>query len=82
MANNLQSPFDYIIIGGGTAGLTVASRLTEDAHIRVLIIEAGPDHSNDPLVRTPGLVVAQYGKEEYDWNFLSVPQVSTSRPAF
>lgn len=73
---NLESSYDYIIVGGGTAGLTVASRLSEDAGVRVLVIEAGPDNSNDPLVLTPGLVVAQYGKEEYDWNFLSVPQVS------
>jgi choline dehydrogenase len=33
--------YDYIVIGGGTAGLAVAARLTEDAAINVLVLEAG-----------------------------------------
>lgn len=68
--------FDYIIVGGGTAGLTVASRLTEDGDVKVLVIEAGQDRSNDPLVQIPGLVLGMYGKDGYDWNFSSTPQVS------
>lgn len=67
--------YDYVIVGGGTAGLVVASRLSEDADVSVLVIEAGGDKSKDPLVTTPGLMGALYGKDEYDWNFLSVPQV-------
>ncbi|KAL7796478.1 hypothetical protein V8C37DRAFT_371821 [Trichoderma ceciliae] len=66
--------FDYIIVGGGTAGLTVANRLSEDASVKVLVIEAGQDHYNDPLVQCPALVVGMYGKPEYDWNFSSTPQ--------
>lgn len=67
--------YDYIIVGGGTAGLVVASRLSEDADVSVLVIEAGGDKTKDPFVVTPGLLGALYGKDEYDWNFLSVPQV-------
>jgi choline dehydrogenase-like flavoprotein len=74
-ANGVNKPFHYIVVGGGTAGLVVASRLSEDSHVRVLVIEAGADRTNDPLVLTPGLVAAMYGKDEYDWNFTSVPQV-------
>jgi choline dehydrogenase len=33
--------FDYVIIGGGTAGLTLAARLTEDPEIQVVVLEAG-----------------------------------------
>ncbi|KAH6607374.1 gmc oxidoreductase [Trichoderma cornu-damae] len=66
--------FDYIVVGGGTAGLTVANRLSEDADVKVLVIEAGQDQSKDPLVQCPGLVVGMYGKPEYDWNFSSTPQ--------
>ncbi|KAL2015460.1 hypothetical protein VTK56DRAFT_5404 [Thermocarpiscus australiensis] len=66
--------FDYIVVGGGTAGLVVASRLSEDAAVKVLVIEAGADHSEDPLVLTPGLIAGLYGKDEYDWNFTSTPQ--------
>ena len=72
---NLDTPFDYIVVGGGTAGLVVASRLTEDVGTRVLVIEAGSDHQDDPLVSTPGFVMAQLGNEKYDWNFGSIPQV-------
>jgi len=67
--------YDYIIIGGGTAGLVVASRLSEDCGNTVLVIEAGADHRDDPLVQIPGLVPGLYGQGEYDWNFSSVPQV-------
>ncbi|KAK2038780.1 alcohol oxidase [Colletotrichum somersetense] len=69
-----ETSFDYIIVGGGTAGLVLASRLSEDDDVRVLVVEAGADKSTDPLVLTPGLVAGLYGKEEYDWNFTSVPQ--------
>lgn len=72
---NLEAPFDYVVVGGGTAGLTVASRLTEDPDTRVLVVEAGPDNTQDPIVLTPGLVGAQYGLDKYDWNFSSEPQV-------
>jgi choline dehydrogenase-like flavoprotein len=74
--NALDQPFDYIVVGGGTAGLVVANRLTEDSNVRVLVVEAGADRTADPLVLCPGLVAAVYGKEEYDWNFSSTPQVS------
>lgn len=68
--------FDYIIVGGGTAGLVVASRLSEDSNVTVLVIEAGADHHNNPLVQIPGLAAGLYGQDEYDWNFSSVPQVT------
>lgn len=72
--------YDYIIVGGGTAGLVVASRLSEDADVSVLVIEAGGDKSRDSAVMTPGMMGALYGKHEYDWNFLSTPQVCQLPP--
>lgn len=81
MASNdaLDQPFHYVVVGGGTAGLVVANRLSEDSNVRVLVIEAGADRTADPLVMTPGLVAGVYGKDEYDWNFTSTPQVSIYR---
>jgi choline dehydrogenase-like flavoprotein len=68
--------FDIIIIGGGTAGLVVAHRLTEDVNTRVLVIEAGGDRKNDPRVYTPGLMSLIYGDPELDWDYTTPPQVS------
>ncbi|KAK4215469.1 Versicolorin B synthase [Rhypophila decipiens] len=72
----LDEPYDYIIVGGGTAGLVLANRLSENIKVRVIVIEAGADRTADPLVLTPGVVPALYGKDEYDWNFPSVPQLN------
>lgn len=63
--------FDYIVVGGGTAGTTVASRLSEDPNVRVAVVEAGADQSSDPNVMIPGLANRQIGKPEYDWAFRS-----------
>ena len=68
------------IVGGGTAGLTIASRLTEDPTISVIVLEAGNDRSNDVNVLTPGLFVGMYGNPEYDWNYNTVPQVHLFPP--
>lgn len=54
MATWYEKTFDYIVVGGGTAGLVVASRLSEDPSISVLVVEAGTDHLDDALVLTPG----------------------------
>ncbi|KAG4438451.1 hypothetical protein IFR05_006061 [Cadophora sp. M221] len=67
--------YDYVIIGGGTAGLTIAARLTENPKTSVLVLEAGNDHSNDTNVLAPGLYTGMYGNPEYDWNYKTVPQI-------
>jgi choline dehydrogenase len=46
--------FDFIIIGGGTAGLALAAKLTEDPELRVGVLEAGQNRIVDPNILVPG----------------------------
>ena len=66
--------YDYVVVGGGTAGLCVAARLTEDPNITVAVLEAGQDRMNDKSVSTPGLYPTLIGRKEYDWCMTSVEQ--------
>ncbi|KAI0083871.1 alcohol oxidase [Irpex rosettiformis] len=66
--------FDYVIIGGGTAGLALASRLADDHSVQIGVIEAGVYHPIDPLIDIPGNVGVGEGHPDLDWAFKSVPQ--------
>ncbi|PHH86648.1 hypothetical protein CDD83_9934 [Cordyceps sp. RAO-2017] len=63
----------YIVVGGGTAGLVVASRLSEDPGVDVLVLEAGRDLSEDPRIMTPALWTTLMGSDA-DWRFRTVSQ--------
>ncbi|KAI1775443.1 GMC oxidoreductase [Hypoxylon cercidicola] len=65
--------YDFIIIGGGTAGLVVASRISEDPSQHVLVLEAGADGTEDPRVKTPAFFEALKNTEA-DWGFKTDPQ--------
>ncbi|KAF7761459.1 CAZyme family AA3 [Agaricus bisporus var. burnettii] len=68
------SVFDYVIVGGGSAGLVVAARLTELQDISVCVLEAGGDITHTPEASVPGYGKALWFNKETDWGFLSVPQ--------
>jgi len=65
--------FDYVIVGGGTAGCVLASRLSADPAVRVLMLEAGPDYRGLPI-RIPAAVKALYRAGTYHWGFQSRPE--------
>lgn len=71
-----EQPYDYIIVGAGIGGLVLASRLSENANTNVLLVEAGPNHMGDPRVETPGLLGAMVENPDFDWDYLTEPQVS------
>jgi choline dehydrogenase len=72
----MASPqFDYIIVGGGSAGSVLANRLTEDPHTRVLVLEAGrADWRLDPFIHMPAALTFPIGSRFYDWRYESEPE--------
>ncbi|QRW18391.1 GMC oxidoreductase [Rhizoctonia solani] len=73
-ASFASETYDYIIVGGGTAGLAVAARLAENSSVTVGVVEAGQYIVDDPLIDTPQLFSQTQGNPKYDWMFESVAQ--------
>ena len=72
-ARGAEPTYDYIVVGGGTSGLVVANRLSEDNSTNVLVIEAGGSVYNNPNVTN----TAGYGNAfgtEIDWAYQTVDQ--------
>ncbi|KAM7195883.1 L-sorbose 1-dehydrogenase [Rhypophila sp. PSN 637] len=67
------SDYDIVIVGGGTAGLALASRLSEDESLQIIVLEAGEDRRTDPQVLTPGMWPLLTNSSS-DWAFSTVPQ--------
>ena len=69
----MSETFDYVIIGAGTAGCVLASRLSEDGRCRVCVIEAGGPASH-PFIHIPAAVGAAIATPSLNWRFLTTPQ--------
>ncbi len=65
--------FDYVIVGGGTAGCVLANRLSADPSVTVALVEAGPPDS-DPAIKVPAMVGKAIGNPRNGWGYLSTPQ--------
>jgi choline dehydrogenase len=73
MSERDENVFDYVIVGAGTAGCVLASRLSEDRASRVALIEAGP-MDRHPFIHIPATVGAAIATPKLNWRFMTAPQ--------
>src|SRR4029077_19905831 len=67
--------YDFVIVGGGSAGSALASRLSADPDNRVLVLEAGrPDYKWDTFIHMPAALTYPCGNRFYDWRYESEPE--------
>jgi choline dehydrogenase len=69
------SQYDFVIVGGGSAGSALANRLSADPSNRVLVLEAGrPDYRWDVFIHMPAALTFPIGSRFYDWKYESEPE--------
>ena len=82
----IEATYDYVIVGGGTAGLTLATRLAENSSLSVAVVEAGGfyEADNGNISTTPGYDFFFSGTNpndtnpKVDWSFVTEPQAVNS----
>ena len=72
-STNNNDPFDYVIIGAGTAGCVLANRLSVDRRSRICLIEAGPADTYLPI-HVPPLIGMAIQNPRLNWGYSTAPQ--------
>ncbi len=75
--------FDYIIIGGGSAGSVLANRLSNNSEHKLCLLEAGPDDKS-PFIKIPGAFAYFMFSKKYNWSYDSEPvaEIRKGQPIF
>nr|HPR06094.1 GMC family oxidoreductase N-terminal domain-containing protein [Denitromonas sp.] len=75
MKSTESSTYDYIVVGAGSAGAIIAARLSDDADVSVLLLEAGPD-DDAFTIRMPAAVSINIKGNRYNWQYRTEPQAA------
>ena len=73
--DGMADSYDYVIVGGGSAGSALANRLSADPSTTVLVLEAGrSDYRIDPFIHMPAALPIPIGNRLYDWKYETDPE--------
>jgi GMC oxidoreductase len=74
---SIETSYDYIVVGAGSAGCTIAARLSQDPACRVLLIEAGGADISRLALQNPVLWPSNFGTD-IDWAYRTTPQAQAA----
>lgn len=69
-----SASYEFVVVGGGTAGCVVVTRFSELPNFKILVLEASGNHNDGSRVKTPALFSQMISDPELDWKYHTVPQ--------